>query len=457
MMERKTFPGFAVKVEEESGIVEAVVAVFGNVDGGDDRVWPGAFTKTLAERGTRVKVLDAHNRNSVMDVVGKPLEMREVGVDVLPAEIKARYPEATGGLYTKTQYLLDTPEGLGVFRRIKAGAIDEYSFGYDALDKDTSYETINGEKRAIRNLRTLKLYEYSPVVFAMNDATATLSAKAEAETKESLEKRIEHIRRAFYDQFPGEQLPEGEVAPARPWVKEIFDSYVIAEEGDGDVYYRIPYVRGGDTYTFAARPDWVQGAYVFVEGAKSDGIVLERKDEAKATWTTAYVNTLPDSAFLFIEPGGEKDEEGKTVPRSLRHFPYKDASGDIDLPHLRNAIARIPQSTVEGLDKERLQARAQRILENANKADDTEPEVKSGRMISKRNAERIRQAIQGLSDLLGEAGVYDSEPDTPEDDMQKGTDAPAETQAADDNGAGPETPTLKELDILLAEIELLEA
>lgn len=89
----------------------------------------------------------------------------------------------------------------------------------------------------------------------------------------------------------------------------------------------------------------------------------------KAVWSRAYINTLPDSSFLYVEAGGKKDEEGKTVPRSLRHFPYKDATGKVDLPHLRNAIARIPQSKL-GLSADeidRLQAKARKILEDENK------------------------------------------------------------------------------------------
>jgi len=65
-----------------------------------------------------------------------------------------------------------------------------------------------------------------------------------------------------------------------------------------------------------------------------------------AVWETAYVNSLPDSCFAYIESGGQKDSEGKTVPRSLRHFPYKDASGKVDPAHVRNALARIPQSNL---------------------------------------------------------------------------------------------------------------
>jgi hypothetical protein len=86
--------------------------------------------------------------------------------------------------------------------------------------------------------------------------------------------------------------------------------------------------------------------------------------DAKADWTSAHKNDLPDSCFLYIEPGGSKDEDGKTTPRSLRHFPYKDADGNIDLPHLRNALARIPQSSLPQDVKDRVAARARRIASN---------------------------------------------------------------------------------------------
>lgn len=92
----------------------------------------------------------------------------------------------------------------------------------------------------------------------------------------------------------------------------------------------------------------------------------------KAVWTTRYINDLPDSSFLYIEPGGKK-EEGKTKPRTLRHFPYKDTSGKIDLPHLRNAIARIPQSSLSANLKTTLQNKAKKILEAQKKEKRTEP------------------------------------------------------------------------------------
>lgn len=92
---------------------------------------------------------------------------------------------------------------------------------------------------------------------------------------------------------------------------------------------------------------------------------------AKAQWSRAYINDLPDDAFLYIEPGGKKDEAGKTVPRSLRHFPVRNHNGKLDVPHLEDAIGRIPQGTAEDLTgdvKGKLQERARRLLEEAQQA-----------------------------------------------------------------------------------------
>lgn len=86
-----------------------------------------------------------------------------------------------------------------------------------------------------------------------------------------------------------------------------------------------------------------------------------------AEWTTAAINDLGDACFLYIAPGGSKDADGKTSPRSLRHFPYRGADGKIDLPHLRDAIGRIPQSDLPAEKKTELQAHAEKLLESENK------------------------------------------------------------------------------------------
>ena len=84
---------------------------------------------------------------------------------------------------------------------------------------------------------------------------------------------------------------------------------------------------------------------------------------AEAQWTAAYVNNLPDSSFAVISSGGSKDKSGRTSPRSLRHLPYKDTNGAIDLAHLRNALARLSQTNLTNDEK----AKAQSTLNAAAK------------------------------------------------------------------------------------------
>jgi len=65
----------------------------------------------------------------------------------------------------------------------------------------------------------------------------------------------------------------------------------------------------------------------------------EEQDEQLAHWTRAFINDLPNSSFAYVEPCYGKTTEDKNA----RHLPYKDAGGKIDLPHLRNALARVNQ------------------------------------------------------------------------------------------------------------------
>ena len=100
--------------------------------------------------------------------------------------------------------------------------------------------------------------------------------------------------------------------------------------------------------------------------------------EQLAEWTTAFINTLPDTAFLYIAPGGEKDDDGKTQPRSLRYFPYRDASGGIDLPHLRSAISQAPKANLARDVIAKVQAKGRSLLEQEREdmAEDDEDEKK---------------------------------------------------------------------------------
>jgi hypothetical protein len=78
---------------------------------------------------------------------------------------------------------------------------------------------------------------------------------------------------------------------------------------------------------------------------------LKARGIIEAEWDTAYINNLPDEAFAYISPGGQKDEQSKTVPRSLRNLPYKNAEGKLDADHVRNALARLDQTDISAEGK----------------------------------------------------------------------------------------------------------
>jgi hypothetical protein len=441
-MERKVIPFELSKADGDGRVIEGHAAVFGNVDLGGDVVHPGAFKKTLAERGNKVKFLWQHDPS---EPIGKVLFLQE---DDKGLFIRARVSE--------------TRRGNDALALMKDGAVGELSFGYDAVKGGTDYsKSDSGE--TVRNLREIRLYEVSPVTFAMNEEASILGVKAVDVTENSVRVRVkdpgdfqegtfrtitigkesdgiqavigklsgettttiqtyifdkdkwskeeavawveshkksvnlsEEVRKVEQSFMSQYNPPQG---PWIYWVRTVYDdSIVISKQGaNGEEYYSVPYIIADDVVTFAAMPEWKPGIYEFT--AKS----------FKATWDIAYINDLPDSAFLYIEPGGEKDDEGKTKPRSMRHFPYRDSGGAVDLPHLRNAIARIPQSNAPGLDdakKESLQERARSLLEKENeKGDNEEVQSKEGRVLAGRNVERITRAVTSLVEALQDAGV----------------------------------------------------
>lgn len=92
----------------------------------------------------------------------------------------------------------------------------------------------------------------------------------------------------------------------------------------------------------------------FSESTTDDALKTEVTKKF-AAMKTSSINDLPDSAFAYIEPGGKKDSEGKTTPRSLRHFPIHDAS------HVRNALARLSQSSYGPKAKSKVVSAAKRF------------------------------------------------------------------------------------------------
>jgi len=195
------------------------------------------------------------------------------------------------------------------------------------------------------------------------------------------------------------------------------------------------------------------------EGIASSKWPEDEGMDEKAVWETASVNDLPDSAFLFIEEGGEKDEEGKTKPRNLRHLPYRNANGDIDLPHLRNAIARLEQPATgkdwKGFSEEKRQAllkRARALLAKATgKEEEDEGKSLKASSASASFLEGLKEAV--LSQLFGKKDKQEPESlrsaaDAEREAVSKATtEVKSETQAVqkEEKAAEEENEILKSL------------
>ena len=153
--------------QDGPGTFEGLVSVFGNVDYGGDRVHRGAFKESLAEwkaKGRSVPILWSHDHEAPpIGVVTEAVENNE-GLRV------------KGSLLTE-----DNPQAKAVYAAMKAGALHEFSFGYQVREfKDTVTEA--GDK--VRELIKLGLGEVSPVFRGMNPATRLMGVKSDTATDE---------------------------------------------------------------------------------------------------------------------------------------------------------------------------------------------------------------------------------------------------------------------------------
>jgi HK97 family phage prohead protease len=139
------------EIKAVSGRTVSGYAATWQEDQGGDTIVKGAFAKTLAERGDRVKVLWQH-----WHPIGKPIKMIE---------------DDTGLFVEYT--ISKTPQGDEAMTLIEDRVIDTMSIGYEAIrfERDQNFP----DKR---KLIELKLFEFSPVTFAMNETALITGVKS---------------------------------------------------------------------------------------------------------------------------------------------------------------------------------------------------------------------------------------------------------------------------------------
>lgn len=161
-MDRKTFSLKITSLDGEGRTVEGYANVFGNLDAVGDIVHPGAFVKTLNERGGKIKFLWQHD---LSEPLGRMVEMHE---DAYGLAFKA--------------VISDTARGRDALALLKDGAVDSFSIGYDSIKGATDYTKDPDTGATVRNLREVKLYEVSLVTLAANEL-ATMTGLKEAPTE----------------------------------------------------------------------------------------------------------------------------------------------------------------------------------------------------------------------------------------------------------------------------------
>lgn len=158
--------GEIIDADEKAGIVKGYASVFNNVDSDNDIIKSGAYKKTIAENGRRVKYLYQHDMDKP---IGKMVNLEEDDKGlVFEAEI------------AKTQL------GMDVIELIKAGVITENSVGILPIQK----EMVNGR----REINEVKLYEVSAVTLAANDQAMILDVKGNVDPNKVI-KRYDNIAR----------------------------------------------------------------------------------------------------------------------------------------------------------------------------------------------------------------------------------------------------------------------
>lgn len=170
-MEYKQVKSYAKAVNEDEGIVEAFVSVFGNVDLANEIVSLGAMSESIAKGN--IKGLWMHDWNRPILTV-EHIEEIPAGDPRLPVELKEH-----GGVFTRQRYYKDIEDSWQSFLKIKHKLVDEYSIGYEVLD----YEIKDG----VRVLTKMDLFEVSPVLIGANRKTQTVGVKSfESKAQETL-------------------------------------------------------------------------------------------------------------------------------------------------------------------------------------------------------------------------------------------------------------------------------
>jgi hypothetical protein len=178
-----TVPGLEVKdtgaslidVDDETGVVEALVSVTGVKDEVNDVIIPGAYGPTLAKR--KPKGVFSHDWGRWVART-EAVEEWMPGDPRLPTQTREgkAWPSEAGGLYVRMRFNLKSREGRDAYENVKFFSETgecEWSIGYHVPDGKGVRD-----KMGVRHIKELDLFEYSPVLFGAAPLSGTLAVKS---------------------------------------------------------------------------------------------------------------------------------------------------------------------------------------------------------------------------------------------------------------------------------------
>jgi HK97 family phage prohead protease len=364
-MERKTLEFKLTKFDFEGRTLEGYAAAFNNVDLGGDVIHKGAFTKTLAERGNKVKFLWQHDPG---EPIGRPLFLQE----------------DENGLFVKA-IISPTARGNDALALLKDKAIDGLSIGYDAVKGGTEFErAADGE--TVRNLKEIKLYEFSLVTFPMNES-ATVTGLKGASGKTDLPIAA---RDRPWDASAAVDRVRSETGSVDAPSESYRDAFFWFDADNPDIFgsYKLPFADaiGGD---LTAVP---RGIFAGAQRLDDADIPEADKERIRGKMDTYYARMSEQFDDESIVPPWEKAE--KRYILSVKNEDFNQAELAEIAERFDEWVTGNDPTLVIGGDFE--------IVDfPPTKSENT----KAGRVLSARNASRINTAIASLIEALDSAGI----------------------------------------------------
>jgi uncharacterized protein len=174
LIEYKSISAEVKDVDTAKRVVTGYFSNFGNTDHDHDVILPGAYTKSVKERGpdgnNTIFFLNQHKWNQPL---GKPSVLRE--------DAKGLYFEST---------VTDTSYGRDALVLYEEGLVSEHSVGFVTLRSE-------GQKDGTRHLQEIYLYEGSAVTMGANSDTPFTGFKSRTieeseQTVKSIVKLLRH-------------------------------------------------------------------------------------------------------------------------------------------------------------------------------------------------------------------------------------------------------------------------